>query len=160
MITTNEAARAEVELPVGGMTCASCSARVEKALSGLEGVLSASVNLAAERATVAYDARKLSPARIAGRIEETGYTVPEARVELSIGGMTCASCAARVEKALNGVEGVVSASVNLATERAMVRFRPGAASAEGLIRRVEETGYAAREAAALDEDAEEAERAR
>ncbi|OGL59953.1 MAG: copper-translocating P-type ATPase [Candidatus Tectomicrobia bacterium RIFCSPLOWO2_12_FULL_69_37] len=160
MTTEQTPAHETLELPVGGMTCASCAARVEKQLSGLEGVISAAVNLATERATVAYDARRLTPAQIAGRIEDTGYTVPEARVELAIGGMTCASCSARVEKALNGAEGVVSASVNLATERAMVRYKPGAATVEGLIRRVEETGYTAREAAAQDEDAEEAARAR
>ncbi|MBI3128193.1 MAG: copper-translocating P-type ATPase [Candidatus Tectomicrobia bacterium] len=149
-----------LDLPVEGMTCASCAARIEKALNGFEGVERASVNLATGRARVDYDTGKLSPARIAGRIEETGYGVPEARVELAIGGMTCASCAARIEKALNGMEGVTSASVNLASERAQVRYKPGSASVEDLIRRVEETGYTAREAAGQDEDAEEAGRAR
>jgi len=161
MVTVKKMATLQtLDLPVEGMTCASCAARIEKALNGLEGVERASVNLATGRARVDYDTGKLSPARIAGRIEETGYGVPEARVEIAIGGMTCASCAARIEKVLNGMEGVTSASVNLASERAQVRYKPGSASVEDLIRRVEETGYTAREAAGQDEDAEEAGRAR
>jgi len=142
------------------MTCASCAARIEKQLAGLEGVDQAAVNLATERASVVYDPARVTPARIARRIEETGYTVPEESAELAIGGMTCASCAARIEKRLNALEGVVSATVNLAAERALVRFRPGVASVAGLVGRVEETGYTARPLAPDAEDAEQQERAR
>ncbi|MGW4382763.1 heavy metal translocating P-type ATPase [Kitasatospora sp. NPDC004531] len=74
----------------------------------------------------------------------TGPTAPTGhreRVELAIGGMTCASCAARIEKKLNRIDGV-EASVNFATEKARVDFGPGVDVAE-LIATVEKTGYTA-----------------
>ncbi len=145
-MATSEGTKAGmIELPVEGMTCAACSARVEKRLNALEGVEEAAVNLATARARVTYDLEAVSPSRIAARIVETGYAVPEESVELAVGGMTCAACSARVEKRLNALEGVASASVNLSTERAMVRFTPGAVSVEDLIERVEKTGYTAQE---------------
>ncbi|MEE9274989.1 MAG: heavy metal translocating P-type ATPase, partial [bacterium] len=160
MVTTDAPSRERIDLPVGGMTCAACSARVEKRLGALEGVEEATVNLATSRARVLYDPARVGPARIAERIVETGYEVPEETIELAVGGMTCAACSARVEKRLNALEGVVSATVNLATERAMVRYRPGAAGPSAIIERVEKTGYTAREAAPEDEDAERNERER
>ncbi|HIE03812.1 MAG TPA: heavy-metal-associated domain-containing protein, partial [Candidatus Latescibacteria bacterium] len=103
-------------LPVKGMTCASCAARVERALKDVEGVAEAKVNLATERAVVEYDPEVLDIASLVRAVRDTGYDVPVETVVLPIGGMTCASCAAHVEKALKGVEGVLSATVNLATE--------------------------------------------
>ncbi|HBK80368.1 MAG TPA: heavy metal translocating P-type ATPase [Nitrospinae bacterium] len=158
MSGAKEATLARTEIPVAGMTCASCSARVEKRLNALEGVEEATVNLATERASVVYDPETVTPSGIAERIVQTGYTVPEKSAELAIGGMTCASCSARVDKRLNALEGVVSAIVNLATERAHVRYRPGVVSLEDLIERVEKTGYTASEIADDGGDAERAER--
>ncbi|MGZ8440466.1 MAG: copper ion binding protein, partial [Candidatus Deferrimicrobiaceae bacterium] len=103
-------------LPVEGMTCASCVARVEKALSRVEGVTEASVNLATKTATVAADPRKTGPEKLAAAIRDSGYEVPARKTEFPVEGMTCASCVARVEKALASVPGVLSASVNLATQ--------------------------------------------
>ncbi|MCC6446196.1 MAG: copper-translocating P-type ATPase [Armatimonadetes bacterium] len=146
---------AKTEFEVRGMTCASCVARVEKALSKVEGVESAGVNLATERATVLYNAEKTSPEALMASVEDIGY---EARpleaagvqtFELNIQGMTCASCVARVEKALSKVEGVESAGVNLATETATVRAAPSV-QAERLIEAVENTGYTAALAAAKE----------
>ncbi len=102
---------------VEGMTCASCSTRVEKALARVPGVAVASVNLATERATVEADA-SVDAAMLQAAVEKAGYAVKPQTVRLVIGGMTCASCSARVEKALKKVPGVLSASVNLATETA------------------------------------------
>ncbi|MES2845132.1 MAG: heavy metal translocating P-type ATPase [Pseudomonadota bacterium] len=103
-----------------GMTCASCVGRVERAIEKVPGVFSASVNLATERADVRYAAEPVREAVIAA-IRETGYEVEAATMEVGIEGMTCASCVGRVEKAIAAVPGVLSASVNLATERATVK---------------------------------------
>ena len=108
-----------IDLPVQGMTCASCVGRVERALKKLPGVQEAVVNLATEKASIRFEGAADLPAAIAA-IEKAGYEVPQSSVELEVEGMTCASCVGRVERALKKVEGVQSASVNLATERALV----------------------------------------
>ena len=108
-----------ISLPVEGMTCASCVARVERALAAVPGVVSATVNLATERAEVS-SAAPIDRALLVAAVDRVGYTVPAQTVDLAIEGMTCASCVARVERALTAVPGVASASVNLATERATV----------------------------------------
>lgn len=122
------ATAATIELEIDGMTCASCVSRVEKALAKVPGVTRASVNLATERATIDA-APDVSASRLAEAVQQAGYgatavaaTPPAASrdLEFDIGGMTCASCAGRVEKALAAVPGVARASVNLATERASV----------------------------------------
>jgi P-type Cu+ transporter len=133
-------------LPVQGMTCASCVARVERALARVPGVQAANVNLATESAQVTGDA--LDAGAVADAIERAGYNVPRATQTLSIEGMTCASCVSRVERALGKVSGVLSASVNLATESAQVVHvvRPGIA--DELEAAVRKAGYAVRPAAA------------
>lgn len=135
------AARRTLELPIAGMTCAACSARLEKNLNRLEGV-SASVSLAAEKARVEYDPASTDPAAILAQVERTGFTVPAQTLDLQLGGMTCAACAARIEKVLNGLPGV-EARVNLATERARVRYIPGLAEPDALIAAVGRAGYSA-----------------
>ena len=118
----------ELTFKVGGMTCASCVARVEKALKSVPGVMYASLNLATERATVRA-APGTSFESMHAAVEKAGYELPIETISLSISGMTCASCVARVEKALQKVPGVVVASVNLATEKAHIRRRAGLMSA-------------------------------
>jgi len=130
-----------VTLPVQGMTCASCVARVEKALRRVDGVVDANVNLATESATVELEAGASQQA-VAMAIENAGYTVRAELIDLQIEGMTCASCVGRVEKALAGVPGVRSASVNLATERA--HMSGAGMDAAELIGAVERAGYSAR----------------
>lgn len=130
-----------VSLQVEGMTCASCVGRVEAALKKVDGVQSASVNLATERADITL-AKPVDQQVLIQAIEQTGYDVPANKVELSIEGMTCASCVSRVEKALNAVNGVKTANVNLATERATVT---GTASIESLIAAIDKAGYDAKE---------------
>ncbi len=129
-------------LPVQGMTCASCVARVEKALAAVPGVQQASVNLATEVATVQADpAVRLDVLR--GAVEKAGYEVPEQSLRLAIEGMTCASCVSRVEKALAKVPGVLSAEVNLATETAEVRLAGREPGLDALRAAVEMAGYTA-----------------
>ncbi|MGA7106040.1 MAG: heavy metal translocating P-type ATPase [Candidatus Deferrimicrobiaceae bacterium] len=127
--------------PVEGMTCASCVARVEKALSRVEGVARASVNLAANTATVMADPDKTRMASLVSAIRDTGYEVPVQRTEFPVEGMTCASCIARVGKALLSVSGVLSASVNLATQTGTVEFLPGVADMGALRVAIERVGY-------------------
>jgi Cu+-exporting ATPase len=152
----------ELNLPITGMTCASCVLRVEKALKKTSGVQSAEVNLASEHATVRYDPAQIAPEQLTATIEAAGYGVVTDQVELPITGMTCASCVSRVAKALNKVPGVLSAEVNLATERATVRFTPTTSRAE-LQAAVEAAGYGVilpTDNAAADEDVEATARAR
>jgi Cu+-exporting ATPase len=130
-----------VEIPIGGMTCASCVARNERALRRLTGVSSASVNLATERATVTYDPAQLDVDRLTTTIEQAGYEVPTATETLAISGMTCASCVARNEKALARVPGVLHAQVNLATEKATIEYLPGAAGRDDFVAAVRRAGY-------------------
>ncbi|TXH55168.1 MAG: cadmium-translocating P-type ATPase [Burkholderiaceae bacterium] len=134
-------------LPVEGMTCASCVGRVERALAKVPGVAQASVNLATESAAVTLDQR-VATETLTGAIERAGYAVPHESTDLRIEGMTCASCVARVERALQAVPGVLSASVNLATEQAHVERIKGAAGAAALMAAVAKAGYAAHVVAA------------
>ncbi|WP_225609737.1 heavy metal translocating P-type ATPase [Pseudomonas sp. PDM11] len=128
------------DLPIRGMTCASCAGRVERALRGVAQVSDASVNLASERARVQAPTEQL-PALVAA-VEKAGYEVPSQTLDLAISGMTCASCVGRVERALNKRPGVLSTSVNLATERARLQVLPGTDS-QALLKAVDAAGYSA-----------------
>ncbi|WP_409945965.1 heavy metal translocating P-type ATPase [Rubrivirga sp. S365] len=128
------------------MTCAACSGRVEKALQKVPGVEEATVNLATERATVSFDAAETTPLALAEAVQRAGYDVRTEEVSFGVGGMTCAACVGRVEKALAGADGVVEASVNLATERARVRYAAGT-DVDALYEAVRRTGYDVVEAA-------------
>ena len=135
------AATVTVRVGVRGMTCASCSGRVERRLSGLGGVQEANVNLATEQATVRFDPTLLGQAAVLGAISDAGYEPVVSETELSISGMTCASCVARVERALERVDGVLEATVNLATERAVVRYLSEVAPPVRLKEAVRQAGY-------------------
>ena len=137
----NGPARSRWTIPVAGMTCASCVARVERALAKVEGVEVASVNLAAASATVTGDPSRTGPAELARTVRDIGYEVPLERVVFPVEGMTCASCVARVERALRRVPGVLMANVNLAAGTGTVEYLPGAASTEDFRAAVERAGY-------------------
>ncbi|CUA89806.1 heavy metal translocating P-type ATPase [Comamonas thiooxydans] len=147
------------ELSVEGMTCASCVGRVERALRKVPGVQEAVVNLATEKASLTVadpaQAAAILPQAVAA-IEKAGYTVPAQSVDLQVGGMTCASCVGRVERALKKVPGVQDAVVNLATERASVQLQ-GSVDVSSLIAAIEKAGYEAQpvlhNVAATGEDA-------
>ena len=127
-------------LPIAGMTCASCAGRVERALSKVAGAAAVSVNLATEQARVQAPSDSL-PALMAA-VQDAGYSVPAHSLELNIGGMTCASCVGRVERALAKVAGVTRVSVNLANERAHIDLLGQVDSAD-LIAAVSKAGYSA-----------------
>lgn len=129
------------DLPIAGMTCASCAGRVERALSKVIGATAVSVNLATEQARVQAPSDSL-PA-LMDAVQRAGYSVPQQTLELSIDGMTCASCVGRVERALTKVPGVKSVSVNLANERAHLELL-GQVDPQTLIGAVTKAGYSAR----------------
>jgi Cu+-exporting ATPase len=134
-----------LDIPVQGMSCASCVGRVEKAIKAVEGVTAANVNLATERAHVSFAPDQANPAAVAEAIRTAGYEPSDSHIDLKIDGMTCASCVARVEKALKRVPGVLEAHVNLATERASLRYLGGPEVVKRMIEAVDATGYTAQE---------------
>ncbi|HET8995433.1 MAG TPA: heavy metal translocating P-type ATPase [Acetobacteraceae bacterium] len=131
-----------VRLPVAGMTCATCAGRVEQALNALPGV-QAVVNLADEQAEIRFDPQQATLAALVEAVEDAGYDVPSEKLEFAIGGMTCATCAGRVEQALAQVAGVDGAEVNLATEKAVVRGHAGLLRPAALVEAVQDAGYEA-----------------
>ena len=132
-------------LQVTGMSCASCSARVERAAATVPGVDAAEVNLATGSLRVTGTAE---PRALTDRLAEAGYPVEEARTRLAISDMTCASCVGRVERVLARQPGVLEASVNLATQSATIRHLAIAGLDARLARAVSEAGYPARPAGA------------
>ncbi|MHB9058960.1 MAG: heavy metal translocating P-type ATPase [Bacillota bacterium] len=154
-----------VTLDLGGMTCATCAARIEKELNKVAGA-KANVNFATEKATVVFDPSIVEPEKLVKAVEGIGYKAtieeePEAttpggapttrKVVLPVQGMTCATCAGRVERALTGTSGVSTAAVNLATNRATIEYDPSKASLPDLQKAVAAAGYEA-----LDPIADEA----
>ncbi len=145
----------QIILPVEGMTCASCVGHVERALNKVEGVASANVNLATERANVEFANGDVETAELVQAVRDSGYEIPVEKIILPIGGMTCASCVAHVEGALSDVPGVVDVNVNLATEKASVSFVPGVVSVQDFKQAVAKTGYEVLDTAAQKEAEEE-----
>ncbi len=131
----------QVSLPVTGMTCANCSLTIERNLRRLDGVQEASVNLALERASVVYDPSLVGEGKLLALIRDIGYDVPTAKVVLPITGMTCANCARTIERVVSRMDGVVSASVNLANERASVEYLPGSVSLSAIQQAIRDAGY-------------------
>ncbi|MET7242134.1 heavy metal translocating P-type ATPase [Methylobacterium sp. EM32] len=127
-------------LPVEGMTCASCTGRVERVLSRVPGVQAVAVNLATGRATLDL-APDNDPTALTEAVEGAGYAVPEAVSELAVEGMTCASCTGRVERVLKAVPGVREASANLATGRVTVRHPAGLVPPDALEAAIRDAGY-------------------
>jgi Cu+-exporting ATPase len=147
-------ADAVLALPVDGMTCASCVARVERALRKVPGVTDATVNLASETATVRGHALRAAP--LIGAIESAGYHTATTTIDLAVEGMTCASCVSRVERALKRLPFVTDATVNLAAEAARVTVLGVAADLEpAVLQAVAGAGYraVARHAGAAADDA-------
>ncbi len=129
-------------LPVLGMSCASCAAGIEGALEYVTGVEGATVNAAGETVTVVHDPRRAPASAVVGAIREAGYEVPTATLDLAVTGMTCANCAATIERVLlRKVPGVVEASVNLAAETVRVVHVPGTAGPADIVAAIEAAGY-------------------
>ena len=158
--TKRERASKKAAVKIAGMTCTSCAQSIEKALTRAKGVSKASVNFATETAYVEYDDAITSEKEFEKVIKDTGYDVYKGtqKIILRIGGMTCASCAQTIEKALKKTEGVEEANVNLATEKATVVYNQAITDYEKIKTAVEDTGYQvlAREDARAKYEEEEA----
>jgi Cu+-exporting ATPase len=137
---TNSQKSDKASIHITGMTCTTCAATIKKGLSQTPGVEQADVNFASEKASVEYDPTKVDLAKIKDTVSQLGYGVATRKSIFPVGGMTCASCVARVEEALSSVPGVVSASVNLASEKATVEYLEGTALAD-MRRAVKDAGY-------------------
>lgn len=135
----------DIRAGVRGMHCAACSARIEKVLSGMEGVTEPVVNLAEETLRFRLDPTLTDLDNVAGRVKDLGFELvfisDEIRLDLRIGGMSCASCSARIEKVVSGLPGVVKAQVNLATEMATVIFKRGVTSQRQIREAIQSLGF-------------------
>ena len=150
-----------ITLPVTGMTCVNCAMNIERGIKKLEGVHNVNVNFAADRTVVDFDPKKLHVRDVVENIHSSGFTVPTTKTELPVTGMTCANCAANIERALNKhVAGVVNAAVNFATERVSVEYIPAVSSLDDIVSAIEKAGYGAilPDEAMETEDAEQAAR--
>ncbi|AKB12718.1 Cu+-exporting ATPase [Methanosarcina thermophila] len=133
----------EITLGVSGMTCSACVANIERVLKKKAGVSSVVVNLELGRAKVGFDPSLISPKEIEDTIESIGYKVEKDTVTLNLEGMSCASCAANIERVLNKTDGVISASVNFPLEKAVVEFDSAQISVREIIAAVRRIGYGA-----------------
>ncbi|MGF2053212.1 heavy metal translocating P-type ATPase [Vagococcus fluvialis] len=132
---------------IEGMTCASCAQTVEKVVSKVPSVEEASVNLATEKLTVSFDENSANEEAVIKAVDDAGYQVvmPGEHMQYDIDGMTCASCSQTIEKVINKLDGVQSASVNLATEKMVVDFNPSELSSNDIMEAVKNSGYSAKE---------------
>ncbi|MBI3976306.1 MAG: heavy metal translocating P-type ATPase, partial [Armatimonadetes bacterium] len=130
-----------IDLPVGGMSCASCVATVEGGLRRTRGVREAAVNLAAERASVTFDPETVRLEDLIKAVEGVGYEVPLERVVIPIKGLELAPSTEKIERALRQIEGVRAATVNLASEQAAIEYVPRVVSVEDLRRAIRDAGY-------------------
>jgi copper ion binding protein len=139
---------AATTLQIRGMTCAACVGHVERALTQVEGVSGATVSLLANQAKVTFDPAVTNTAALQAAVEEAGYEVPKvnAATTLQIKGMTCAACVGHVERALNQVDGVKTATVSLLANEAKVTFDPTKTNLAALKSAIHEAGYEASDA--------------
>jgi Cu+-exporting ATPase len=128
-------------LPITGMTCANCAATIERNLKKLPGVTDAAVNYASEKAGVTFDPILVNQEQMRALITDLGYGVATARIEIPVSGMTCANCAATIERSLKKLPGVVNAGVNYATERASVEFIPTIVGYNEFKQKIVDVGY-------------------
>lgn len=149
----------KMTMRVQGMTCAACAQRVEKTAAKLPGVTEASVNFASEKLTIDFDEQKVTVEEIQKAVSNAGYELvtelPVKEVTIPIGGMTCAACSQRIEKVVAKMEGVTSTSVNLATEKATIKYAPSVVRISQIKAAITKLGYTPLESqstSAVDED--------
>ncbi len=131
----------QITIPIVGMTCASCVAHIEGGLNNLTGIEKATVNLGSNKANVEYDPARVSPQKMFDAIVDVGYQVGTAQTTLHVTGMTCASCVAHIEGALNELDGVNKATVSLATNTAKVEYVPTLVTVAQMKHAIRDTGY-------------------
>ncbi|WP_073162680.1 heavy metal translocating P-type ATPase [Desulfofundulus australicus] len=131
----------QISIPVEGMTCAACVARVERALKNTPGVADTAVNLVTGKVSITYDPQKVSVEQLVKTIRELGYQVPTGEIHLTVRGMSCAACVARVERAVSGLPGVLNVAVSLPAEYARVTFYPGTVTPAQIREAIAGLGY-------------------
>jgi len=136
----------KVNLPIKGMACTSCAQTIEKNLKRKKGVHLANVNFASEKAYVDFDPKIISNKDLIEAVREVGYEVilKTERLTLKVGGMSRASCAQTIEKALKKTEGILGVNVNFAAERAAIFYDSSQITPEEIRQLIEETGYQVR----------------
>lgn len=140
-----------ISLHISGMTCAACTSKVENVLNKTSGIEKATVNIATEKASVIYNSKLVQFHDIVKRVENLGYHVMTEKINLKILGMTCASCAQRVEQGLNQLQGVASAVINLATESASIEYYPSTISLSDIKSKIEKLGYGVHDLSDINE---------
>ncbi|UOE53470.1 heavy metal translocating P-type ATPase [Cytobacillus oceanisediminis] len=131
----------ETTLQIAGMTCAACAVRIEKGLKKVDGVEDASVNFALEKSKVTFDPSKANVNQLKEKVQSLGYKVMSEKAEFDISGMTCAACANKIEKRLNKLNGVQTATVNFALESGLVEYNPDEVSVSDMKEAIEKLGY-------------------
>ena len=146
-------------MKINGMTCAACAQRIEKITAKLPGVSQASVNFAAEKLAITFDEQQITPQQIQNAVSNAGYEAiaetSDKEITIPIGGMTCAACSQRIEKVVGRMEGVSSSTVNLATEKATIKYNPSLVRISQIKAAISKLGYTPLEtqsASAVDED--------
>lgn len=140
-----------ISLHISGMTCASCTNKVENVLNKTPGIEKATVNIATEKASVIYNPKLIQFHDIVKIVENLGYQVVTEKINLKILGMTCASCAQRVEQGLNKLQGVANAVINLATELASIEYYPSIISLSDIKAKIEKLGYGVHDLSDINE---------
>lgn len=143
------------DIAITGMTCSACANRIEKGLNRIDGVESAAVNFATEKAVVAYNKDQIDIRTIEEKIRSLGFDTVKEEVDFQITGMTCSACSARIEKVLSRTEGVQSATVNLALETGKVQYDPAVMSATDIISKIKTMGYGAELKSEIPDGAED-----
>lgn len=130
-----------VNIRIGGMSCAGCALRIEEALRQIGGVKEANVNFATAKATIEYDPEEIGLKDIENVIKEAGYQVLNDKIQVKVGGMTCAMCAKTIESALGQLEGIIDATVNLGAETAYIEYNKDLISIDDIRKVIEGLGY-------------------
>lgn len=131
----------KIDLDIVGMTCANCALTIESSLKSHPAVKQAYVNLSAEKASVVFEAEKITAKELAKRIKSVGYDIVTEKATIAIGGMHCASCATAIENAINELDGIINVTVNLAIEKAFVEYLPRVVSLAEIKNKIKSTGY-------------------
>jgi Cu+-exporting ATPase len=136
-----EPEKKKAELKVTGMTCATCAVNIEESLSKLKDVSKVSVNFSTDSAHVEYDPEKVTLPDLEKAVREAGYNVVNQEMTIKVGGMMCATCVETIETALRALPGVVTATVNLGTEKAYVTYNPSLTGTGDMKKAIEDAGY-------------------
>lgn len=143
-----------LELPITGITCVGCAAKIERGITRLAGIEKVNVNPATDTLTIVYDPALVSEKEFINTVRDLGYDAGFERVTIPIAGLHCASCVSKIESRLSALNGVIRATVNLATEQATIEYVPRQISLHELKEAVRDLGYEIPETVEVAEGAE------